>query len=538
MPTQRLELEIVVDEKGAITGIKRVNKAVNKTTEDTAAGTKQQDGVLQKLKSSWLGVVAGIGATVLAIKKIVGVAKEFQFEIAKVASVSGVARKELEEIARVAGKTTVFSAKEAAQAMFELAKAGLKTSDDMRNALAPSLRLAIAGELSLAEATSTVVKTVSIFDLRMEDSARVVDVLAQAANSSVTSVGELSQAMKFAGPIAKLVGLNVENTAAVMALMANNGINASMAGTSLRMALLRLAKPGAEARSVFAKYNISLKDVKNSLADPIKLFNLLRPAVQNASDAQAILGVRASALAGVINKSNEEISNMVGLMDDAGGAAEALEKERLNTLQGAVLLLKSAFQELILSGTGDGGLVDMATGIIKSIRNLIIVIGKAPAGIKALVIAIGALIPAFIALNIALGPIGAVLTLLGLAATVAVGSMIDLNEQTEELTHNVEQLESAINDVAAASGDLDAQRQKEIKTNNDLIKQNQKAIELLNKFEKAAVSANKARAFTNTLSAQELAILESFNNEIKSAADIRDVINRLLKENIDLTKKK
>lgn len=536
MPKQRLELEIVVDEKGAVSDIRKVNTAVKKTTQDTAAGAKQQAGILSKLKSSWLGVVAGIGASVIAIKKIIGLSKDFQFEIAKVASVSGVARKELEEIARTAGKTTVFSAKEAAQALFELGKAGLKTADDMRNALNPSLRLAIAGELSLAEATSTVVKTVSIFGLRMADSARVVDVLAQAANSSVTSVGELSQAMKFAGPIAKLVGLNVENTAAIMALMANNGINATMAGTSLRMALLRLAKPTSEARSVLAKYNISLSDLKNSLDDPVKLFNLLRPAVQNASDAQALLGVRSSALAGVINKSNEEISAMVDLMDNAGGAAEALEKERLNTLQGAVLLLKSAFQELILSGTGDGGLIDMATDIIKALRNLIILINKAPPAVKGLVIAISALIPAFIALSVAMGPIGAILTLLGAATAIAVGSMIDLNKETEDLTENLTELDDKMTDIIAASGDLDAQRQKEIKTNQALIAQNQKAIEVLGALEKRTAGLNAQEQKNLSLTNEEIQVLTAFNKEIKSAADFRKVINRLLAENVKLTK--
>lgn len=364
-------IEAILKDKGFQKGIKGMATSTTKTSKIVAGFTKVLGA---------LGLAGGMYMVVNAFKSVIKIAKDFEAGIARVASISGVTRKELEALSKEAGKNTVFTARQAADALFELAKAGVKTASGMKNTLTPSLNFATAGQLELAEATATVVKTATIFDISLDESTRIVDVLTAAATSAVTTVQEISEAMKYAGPVAASLGMTLEDTASIMALMADSGISASMAGTSLRMGLLKLAAPTDEAKEVLAKYNISLVDLKDSLNDPIKLFKLLKPAMQDVTEAKKLMGVRAVGLASVIKKGVDPLIDMEEALRNAGGTAERVADVQLDTLEGALKLLNSAWEDLILTMTSKH--MPILKAVVLGFRSLIKIVNESIMGFE------------------------------------------------------------------------------------------------------------------------------------------------------------
>lgn len=521
--------------------VDRALKNIKNIETQTRQSTTKMGGAINKLRQNWVGIAAGVGSSVLIFKKLIGVAKDFEQSIANVASVTGIARKELEAIAREAGRNTVFSAKEAADALFELGKAGLNTADDLKNALNPALRLATAGQLSLADASATVVKVTNVFGLSMEDSGNTVDVLAKAANSAATSVSEMSEAIKFAAPIASLAGFDLEETSGVIAQLANNGITASMAGTTLRQALIKLAEPTDKGRAVLAKYSISVDQVRDSLGDPVKLFKLLRPAMNDVTEASALLGARSSALSKIINQTDGSLENMITSLRDAAGTAEELEKERLDTLSGSLRLLRSAFEDVILGATGDGGLRDSFRGLIDILVIAVRAFGQAPGYVKALSIGIIGLTPAIIALNAALGPIGIALVALGAALPLVIGAFGDFSDVSTNLEEVTDRLLATQEEYADVIKKLNDPTDKLTKSEKALLEVRKQELELnfAEDIAKLIEQRNKLALETTKTAKEEKRLakeLEQNRQRVAETAELQELLIKARKGDSDALK--
>ena len=423
--TPKLVIPVEADIKKAAANL----NSIKNTSQKSLTGINK---LLQKSKQNFLAVGAGIAAAAFAFKKFIGVAGDFEQSIANVAAVSGGARKELSELARETGATTVFSAKEAADAMYFLASAGIAVTD-MTFVLTPALNLASAAQIGVAEATDITINSLKIFGAEMEDAAKFTDIMAQTVRSANTDMPQLGEAIKVAGSTAKLAGVSFEDLNVLIAGMANQGIKGSEAGTKLRQSFARLLKPTAEAQKTLLKYNITQTDIANNIKEPIKLFKLLAPAMQNTADATEILGVRQLAVAGLIKNGIPDLIRLDKAMESAGGTAERMAKEQLDTLQGSLKLLQSAFQEVILSGAGEGGLLDIFKSIVNTLIDVVKAFQKVPGPLKAIVIGVGLLVPAFIALQAAMGPIGLAFVAIGAAMAVLLPQMVDFSSESDNL---------------------------------------------------------------------------------------------------------
>ena len=169
----------------------------------------------------------------------------------------------LEERARDLGATTRFSATQAAEGMLFLARAGFGV-DDVLASIEGTLQLAQAGALDLGQAADIASNVLTGFRLETDQTARVVDVLAKAANSSNTTVGQLGDALKFVAPVAAGLGIEVEETTAAIAALSNAGLQSSLAGTGLRRVLSELESPASKTRSVLAELGITVEQVRPS----------------------------------------------------------------------------------------------------------------------------------------------------------------------------------------------------------------------------------------------------------------------------------
>lgn len=353
-------IEAILNDKKFQQGISRIK-----------TGAQQQTGLLTKLKGSWLGITAAVTAVGFAFVKFFKVGVRFEKSIKKVVSITGTGEKALAKLARTAGKNTVFSASEAADALFFLASAGLQVKD-MADVLEPALNLASAGQLGIAEATDAVVNNLKVFNADMSEAADFTDIMATASKNANTDMAQLVEALRSAGPIAATTGASFEDLNVLIAAMADRGFKGSRAGIQLRQAFARLIKPTSQAKDALAKYGITTQEITKLLPTPIALFKRLNEVGLSNADALAILGVRQSGIFSIIKDGIPTLDKLTEKMKDYSGASKEMADIQIKTVAGALKLLKSKWEELILVLSGEAlpGLQKFILFISNAVGNL------------------------------------------------------------------------------------------------------------------------------------------------------------------------
>ena len=215
---------------------------------------------------------AGIGAG------IIKTTADFDASMSKVAAVSGAAGGEFDALrdkAREMGATTKFTASEAAEAMNYMAMAGWKT-EQMLGGIEGIMHLAAASGEELGTTSDIVTDALTAFGMKAEDSGRFADILAAAASNANTNVAMMGESFKYAAPVAGSLGYSAEDVSIALGLMANSGIKASMAGTSLRNIFQRMAKPTKESAAAMERLGLSLDDGEGHMYTFREIMNQLR----------------------------------------------------------------------------------------------------------------------------------------------------------------------------------------------------------------------------------------------------------------------
>ncbi len=225
-------------------------------------GEKLKNGIASGVKATAAALTASTGAVVGFAKSAVDAGMEFDSTMSNVAAISGAVGDDFDALRDKAiemGSKTVFSASESAEAMSYMAMAGWET-EDMLGGIEGIMNLAAASGEDLATTSDIVTDALTAFGLSASDSGRFADILATASSSANTNVSMMGETFKYVAPIAGTLGFNAEDTAVAIGLMANSGIKASQAGTSLRGALTRLVKPTEDMQA--AMVNLGLATVQ------------------------------------------------------------------------------------------------------------------------------------------------------------------------------------------------------------------------------------------------------------------------------------
>lgn len=322
----------------------------------------------------------------------------------------------LEKKARELGASTRFSATQAAEGMLYLARAGFDT-DQVLGSIEGTLQLAQAGNLDLGRAADIASNVLQGFRLEVAETARVVDVMALAANSSNTDVVQLGEAMKYAGPIAAGLGVGIEDTAAAVSALSDAGLQGSMAGTGLRRVMIGLEKQSKQGEQVLAKYGLTMKDVSISATGSLaNSLDLLADKGVNTADAIALFGLRGGPAFEVLQSSIPKVRELADAYDEAGGTAERIADVMDKNLNGALLATKSRLEELILA-LGDAGAEDGLVIALEGLQALLTVTAENAdiLGVALVALAVRAVLPlAAAALGKALPAIASLRTALGL----------------------------------------------------------------------------------------------------------------------------
>lgn len=200
------------------------------------SGASQSFGAIKQIAvPAMIGASAATGLAVAATVR-------FDDSISKIGTAMGKAefaktRGDLEDMAKTMSLSGMRQGPaEIAQAMEGLVKAGVDVKD-LKGTLGPVLQMATADGMDAANSTNVLVSALAQFQMPMSGAARAADVLSRAADASKASIGSISEALTYVGPVANAAGLDIEKTAAALAYLDNAGFKGSVGGTHLAAVL-------------------------------------------------------------------------------------------------------------------------------------------------------------------------------------------------------------------------------------------------------------------------------------------------------------
>lgn len=340
----------------------RLQKLTAKTWDITIKLKDKTISGLDKINNaltSPLGIL-GVGAGAVGIGGLItNSAKksmDFTAEISNIKALTGIQGEELDSVRKQAlelGKTTQFSALEAAKGMTELLKAGISVKDVMGEASKAALDLASAGDLSLPEAAEIMSTSMNAF--KMNDPTKVANLLAGAANASATDVHEMKYALSQVSNVAGGKGLTLDDVSVGLAVFAQNSLKGSDAGTSMKTMLERLIPKTKPAVEAFEKVGLleadggsAFYDAQGNIKSIEEIADLLHNSMKDLTkEQQASLlddmfgsdAIRGGTV--LIREGAEGIRKMRQEMTKF--TASQVAQEKWNNALGSIVRLKSAF---------------------------------------------------------------------------------------------------------------------------------------------------------------------------------------------------
>lgn len=314
-----------------------------------------------KLRSG-LGTVAKVGGGLITLasgaavafgKSSVAAGMQFDSAMARVAATSGKSVDELGELRDFAlemGRTTTFSATEAAQALNYMALAGYDTEKSM--ATLPSvLNLAASGGMDLARASDIITDAETALGLKTGEVDVLVAQMAKTASTTNTSVEQLGDALLTVGGTAQFMSGGITEINSVLGVLANSGIKGSEAGTKLRNIILKLSSPTSKGAAALDNLGVKVFDAEGKMRSFTEIFPDLQNALEQLTDEQQIealskiFNVRdVAAATALMHTSAEEWESISGAIEQSQGAAEKMANTQLDNLAGQMTLFRSALE--------------------------------------------------------------------------------------------------------------------------------------------------------------------------------------------------
>ncbi|WIB16668.1 phage tail tape measure protein [Curtobacterium sp. MCPF17_050] len=368
--TRTVRTSLVAEVSGYLSGLQQAQRATRELGSETERLGQRREAIEGVGKAAF-----GIGAVAAAgVALAVAAYAEFDQAMSSVQAATHASTAEMQELRAAAidaGATTVYTAKEAAQGIEELAKAGVSTKEILGGGLMGALDLASAGELEVADAAQIAATAMTQFNLKGSQVPHVADLLAAGAGKAQGSVEDLAGALNQGGLVASQAGFSIEETTGTLAAFASAGLLGSDAGTSLKTAIIALQSPSTAAAKAMEQYGIDVYDSSGHMLSFGGIAEVLQDRFAGVSDEArnaalaTIFGTDAVRSANVLYKEGAEgIAEWTGKVNDQGFAAETA-RLKLDNLKGDVEKLGGAFDTaLIQSGSAaNGSLRELVQGV-------------------------------------------------------------------------------------------------------------------------------------------------------------------------------
>lgn len=349
----------------------QVSSVISQTEKKFASMTSKQEQAFNSVsqtatKVAKIATAAAVGGLAAFTKSALSTYSDYQSKMSQVAATLGYSVAELHDptsqaaqdmealrsVAQELGRTTEFTASQAAEGLNYMALAGYDAKTSIEQ-LPKVLNLASAGNMDLARASDMVTDAQTALGLNLDDTTVLIDQMARTASRSNTSVEQLGDAILTIGATAQFMTGGTKELNTVLGVLADNGIKGTEAGTHLRNALLRLASPTANGKKLLDQLGVSVYDAEGNMRKLSEIFPELSKAMEGMTSQEKIdafgelFNIRdmatANALLGTTAERWEELGNEIE--NSMGAAAQMAETQRDN-IQGSMTKLSSAWDNL------------------------------------------------------------------------------------------------------------------------------------------------------------------------------------------------
>ena len=328
--TEKIVVQVVVQ------GDKQLGNLEKKTKNTTASFGKMTAGII--------GASAAFQQMSKLISGAIRTFKSFEFEMAKVKAITGSTEKDFKKLTNTAqqlGRTTFFTASQVAELQVAYGKLGFSTTEILA-AQEATLQLATATQSDLGRAAVVAGAAVRGFGLDASETQRVVDVMAVSFTSSALDIEKFQTSMTKVAPIASAAGISIESTSAVMGTLTDAGIEASIAGTSLRNIFLKMQDPASDLSKHLGFTVKSTDDLEKALTQ------LNSEGLSNA-DMMQLVDLRQVAAFQTMVGGADNILSLTTALENADGAGREMADMVGDTMEGAFLRLTSATEGLMIA---------------------------------------------------------------------------------------------------------------------------------------------------------------------------------------------
>lgn len=420
-----VEALLKATDSGFVKTFKDAQDAVKTFEEKSNSMTTAVGKVMQGTGAAMTKYITAplIGVGVAAAK----VGGDFEEQMSRVKAISGATGDTFEQMKQQAidlGAKTAFSAKESAAGMENLASAGFSAQEIMK-AMPGLLDLAAVSGGDVALASENTATALRGFGLEASEAGHVADVFARAAADTNAEVGDMGEALKYVAPVANSMGISLEETAAAIGIMSDAGIKGSQAGTTLRGALSRLARPTKAMQDTMDNLGVSFYDADGKMKPLKTQVELLKKAFEGLTPEQqqnalvTLYGQESlSGMMALIDKGPDSLGKLTKSLKDSDGAADDMARTMQDNMNSSIEQMFGAFEsaaiviQKILAPSikkvadAISGLVEKFVSAPESTQRLVVAIGAIAIAIGPVLYALGMLVKAFQTMKVGLGVLG------------------------------------------------------------------------------------------------------------------------------------
>ena len=360
---------------------------------------KGLDGQAASTSQKLGGLLATVGMGRI-LRGVVGKASNYQAEVTKAAAIEGGGNNaQIEQAISSTAQVAAGTPTEVAELATSLARAGFD-ANEISNSLNGIVTGAEATGVAFADMGSIVSNNLRAFGLETTKTNDLVDILVATANSSNQTIQDLGESLKYAAPIARSLGISVNDTAGLVALLANNGIKGSDAGTALRSSLTRLqmAASGANGEllnltkgnekltKAFSHLGAEILDANGNLKPMDEVITTLRDKLKDFSKGQqqeitkALFGQQqASKMLALINQTDIDVEKLFTTIRESGGMSEETRKN-MDSFALTTKVLGGNFE--VLTNQIGGAFISVLDPLAKLLNEFLTDLSKLPKPIK------------------------------------------------------------------------------------------------------------------------------------------------------------
>lgn len=323
-----------------------------------------------------MAMMATGGGIVALGKNLIETTRNFEDGMARVQAVTNATQAEFQMMEQEAlkwGSTTRYTATEAANSLENLTRNGLSATQATA-ALGPTLQLAQANTIGLAEAADITTNVMNGFGLAVKDMGRVNDVLSSTASHSATNISLLAEAEKNAAPFGHSLGQSIEEVNAALGVLADVGIKGSDAGTAIRMVLMGLASPTAKQQKAFKQLGVDISESSLRSEGLTKTLEKLRDSgVMKAANSAELLGNifgrRVAPQAMALLNNIDGLKTKLDILNNSQGTAARMFEQSYSNMSNSIYGIQSAWEHLLISigQASDNPLVAVTEAIRKGV---------------------------------------------------------------------------------------------------------------------------------------------------------------------------